>query len=114
MSLFLHRICRFSTIAHSDLVLALERPGLDKIQRHHLNGDSMKTVLQTLLLVLFALPLAAQGAPPQNAADQPYVMEYYYKVQWGTSAGISPALPQEPLSPAPQRGRERAHAVGKD
>jgi hypothetical protein len=44
---------------------------------------SMKNVLQTLLFVLFALPLAAQGAPPQNAADQPYVMEYYYKVQWG-------------------------------
>jgi len=29
------------------------------------------------------LPLAAPGAPPQNAADQPYIMEYYYKVQWG-------------------------------
>src|SRR5690348_16434053 len=43
----------------------------------------MKNVLQTLLLVLFALPLIAQGAPPQNAPDQPYVMEYYYKVQWG-------------------------------
>jgi len=25
----------------------------------------------------------AQGAPPQGAADSPYVMEYYYKVQWG-------------------------------
>src|SRR6476620_6277766 len=44
---------------------------------------SMKNVLQILLFVLFALPLAAQGAPPQNAADQPYIMEYYYKVQWG-------------------------------
>ena len=43
----------------------------------------MKNVLQFLLLVLFALPLVAQGAPPQNAPDQPYVMEYYYKVQWG-------------------------------
>ena len=43
----------------------------------------MKNVLQPLLLVLFSLPLAAQGAPPQNAPDQPYVMEYYYKVQWG-------------------------------
>ena len=43
----------------------------------------MKNLLQTLLLVLFALPLAAQGAPPQAAADQPYAMEYYYKVQWG-------------------------------
>ena len=43
----------------------------------------MKTVLLVLLLFVVALPLAAQGAPPQGAADQPYVMEYYYKVQWG-------------------------------
>lgn len=27
--------------------------------------------------------LYAQGAPPQGAADQPYTVEYYYKVQWG-------------------------------
>jgi hypothetical protein len=44
--------------------------------------------------VLFALPVLisllligavvhAQGAPPQGAADQPYTVEYYYKVQWG-------------------------------
>ncbi|HUO60188.1 MAG TPA: hypothetical protein VMU24_05930 [Candidatus Acidoferrales bacterium] len=26
---------------------------------------------------------AAQSAPPQTAADQPYTMEYYYKVRWG-------------------------------
>ncbi|HEX4284597.1 MAG TPA: hypothetical protein VHZ28_05860 [Terracidiphilus sp.] len=25
----------------------------------------------------------AQGAPPQGGADQPYSVEYYYKVQWG-------------------------------
>ena len=25
----------------------------------------------------------AQGAPPQGLADQPYTMEYYYKVEWG-------------------------------
>jgi len=43
----------------------------------------MKTFLLALTLAAFALPLVAQGAPPQNAADQPYVMEYYYKVQWG-------------------------------
>src|SRR4249920_1784129 len=43
----------------------------------------MKNLLLSLLVFLFALPLIAQGAPPQNAADQPYVMEYYYKVQWG-------------------------------
>jgi hypothetical protein len=30
-----------------------------------------------------ATPLLAQGAPPQGGADQPYTVEYYYKVQWG-------------------------------
>ena len=40
--------------------------------------------MKTLLLVLLsAFPLLAQGAPPQGGADQPYSMEYYYKVQWG-------------------------------
>jgi len=40
-------------------------------------------------MLLFALPailspvLMAQGAPPQGGANQPYVMEYYYKIQWG-------------------------------
>jgi hypothetical protein len=43
----------------------------------------MKNVVFTLLLSVFARQLAAQGAPPQMAADQPYTMEYYYKVQWG-------------------------------
>jgi hypothetical protein len=36
-----------------------------------------------LLLSLVASPLAAQGAPPQGSANQPYTMEYYYKTQWG-------------------------------
>jgi hypothetical protein len=38
-----------------------------------------------LLLSLVALPRlsAAQGSPPQSAANQPYTMEYYYKTQWG-------------------------------
>jgi hypothetical protein len=38
-----------------------------------------------LALIITAVPLAAlsQGAPPQTGADQPYTMEYYYKVQWG-------------------------------
>src|SRR6201984_1481547 len=42
----------------------------------------MKPLLSALL---FLLPITAlaQGAPPQGAADQPYTMEYYYKVQWG-------------------------------
>lgn len=43
----------------------------------------MRNILFTLLLPLLASPLFAQGAPPQGAPDQPYIMEYYYKVQWG-------------------------------
>jgi len=43
----------------------------------------MKNVFFTLLLSLPVGPLVAQGAPPQGGADQPYAMEYYYKVQWG-------------------------------
>jgi hypothetical protein len=43
----------------------------------------MRTMTLALFLVAGALPLAAQGAPPQSAANQPYVMEYYYKTQWG-------------------------------
>lgn len=45
-----------------------------------------RALLAVLLLVLtvpFAVPLMAQGAPPQGAADQPYTVEYYYKCQWG-------------------------------
>lgn len=36
-----------------------------------------------LSATLCAAPLMAQGAPPQGAPDQPYTVEYYYKVQWG-------------------------------
>ncbi|MGD1212831.1 MAG: hypothetical protein ABR973_15935 [Candidatus Acidiferrales bacterium] len=43
----------------------------------------MRNTLFALLLSVFAPALLAQGAPPQAAADQPYNMEYYYKVQWG-------------------------------
>ncbi|HXW62858.1 MAG TPA: hypothetical protein VEJ45_09675 [Candidatus Acidoferrales bacterium] len=43
----------------------------------------MRNVLGALLLAVLVPPLFAQGAPPQAAADQPYTMEYYYKVQWG-------------------------------
>ena len=43
----------------------------------------VKNLFRILLLLVIASPLLGQGAPPQNAADQPYVMEYYYKVQWG-------------------------------
>ncbi len=44
----------------------------------------MKTVfLAVLLLIAIAPAVLAQGAPPQGSADKPYVMEFYYKVQWG-------------------------------
>lgn len=43
----------------------------------------MKRFLIALLFAVLASSLFAQGAPPQGAADQPYVMEYYYKTQWG-------------------------------
>jgi hypothetical protein len=45
-----------------------------------------RALLAVLLMILtapFAVELMAQGAPPQSGADQPYVVEYYYKVQWG-------------------------------
>ncbi len=43
----------------------------------------MRNLLLTLLLSACAPSLFAQGAPPQASPDQPYTMEYYYKVQWG-------------------------------
>jgi hypothetical protein len=43
----------------------------------------MRKILFALLLLLVAHLLLAQGAPPHAAADQPYAVEFYYKVQWG-------------------------------
>ena len=43
----------------------------------------MKKILFVLLLSVMVRPLLAQGAPSQGAPDQPYTVEYYYKVQWG-------------------------------
>jgi hypothetical protein len=47
----------------------------------------MRKFLLTVFALVFALSTAsllwAQGAPPQGGADQPYTVEYYYKVQWG-------------------------------
>src|SRR3569833_246151 len=47
----------------------------------------MRRVLRVLLFFAIAIvssaQLMAQGAPPQGGADQPYVVEYYYKTQWG-------------------------------
>jgi hypothetical protein len=46
-------------------------------------GGLMKNSLIAFLFAVLALPALAQGAPPQGGANQPYTMEYYYKVQWG-------------------------------
>jgi hypothetical protein len=43
----------------------------------------MRRLLLTVVLSVLAQSVFAQGAPPQGAADQPYTLEYYYKVQWG-------------------------------
>jgi len=43
----------------------------------------MKGIVLALCLAAVAPSLGAQGAPPQGGANQPYVMEYYYKTQWG-------------------------------
>ena len=47
----------------------------------------MRKFLLSVFAVIFMAaaprPLTSQGAPPQGGADQPYAIEYYYKVQWG-------------------------------
>jgi hypothetical protein len=43
----------------------------------------MRNILLALLLSVCARPLLAQGSPPHAGPDQPYTVEYYYKVQWG-------------------------------
>ena len=43
----------------------------------------MKSLLFAILLSIIARPIFPQGSPAQVAPDQPYTVEYYYKVQWG-------------------------------
>jgi hypothetical protein len=43
----------------------------------------MQRILLSILIWAAAKPALAQGSPPQAGADQPYAVEYYYKVQWG-------------------------------
>ncbi|HEU4997132.1 MAG TPA: hypothetical protein VFT29_20085, partial [Gemmatimonadaceae bacterium] len=42
-----------------------------------------KLLIALVSSVFLAAPAFAQGAPPQAGSNQPYTMEYYYKVQWG-------------------------------
>jgi hypothetical protein len=44
---------------------------------------SFQALSLSLSLLGLTQPVAAQGAPAQGGANQPYTMEYYYKVQWG-------------------------------
>ena len=44
---------------------------------------SFLSLFAVVLAALASRPLISQGAPPQSTADQPYSVEYYYKVQWG-------------------------------
>src|SRR6266513_1352340 len=46
-------------------------------------GRILVAALSVIFAASVAVPVVAQGAPPQGGADQPYTMEYYYKVQWG-------------------------------
>jgi len=47
----------------------------------------MRKIFIAVLAVVFAGAISgslmAQGAPPPGGSDQPYTVEYYYKVQWG-------------------------------
>ena len=43
----------------------------------------MRRLLFALALCIPAATVAGQGSPPQTGASDPYVMEYYYKTQWG-------------------------------
>ena len=44
---------------------------------------SLAALLFTSLLLVSSGSVFAHGALAQGGADQPYTMEYYYKVQWG-------------------------------
>jgi hypothetical protein len=57
-------------------------------QYHRLSNKESGGFMRQFLVVfvtiaVLAVVASAQSAPPQTAADQPYTMEYYYKVRWG-------------------------------
>src|SRR6201982_2234015 len=53
------------------------------MRSHFVLGGSMRKILLTLLLSVSVRPVLPQGAPPQAGPEQPYTVEYYYKLQWG-------------------------------
>ena len=86
--------------------------------REALMQISLRRILLALVASAFVAgishPLAAQGAPPQTRAGQPYTIEYYYKCQWGHQAGVSRTLPQEPLPAAQEDSVHGPHSLGED
>lgn len=53
-------------------------------EKSRVMGGLMRNTLLLMMIVAVAAAVSwGQGAPPQGGADQAYVMEYYYKVQWG-------------------------------
>lgn len=45
--------------------------------------SSIRWLGPAALLFLSAVPLAGQARPAPAAADEPYVVDYYYKARWG-------------------------------
>ena len=48
-----------------------------------LRSKRASALVGTMLLAAIAQPVFGQGSPARAGADQPYTVEYYYKVQWG-------------------------------
>ena len=69
-------------------------------------------VFAVLLPLQFVATLVAQGAPPQGGADQPYTVEYYYKVQWGHQQEFLDLLGATNLIPGPN-STELAIQIGR-
>ena len=46
----------------------------------------MRRLLAVLLFITIAVPIASYGQSGPAATDNPFVVEYYYKVKWGHAA----------------------------
>jgi hypothetical protein len=74
----------------------------------------MKHILFTFSVLVLSRHLFARGSPTQGAADQPYTMEYYYKVQWGHQQEFLQLFLKESL-PAPSEDcADGPHDLGQD
>jgi hypothetical protein len=43
----------------------------------------MKKFVIAFLFLTSVVPVFGQGSPAHSGVDQPYIMEFYYKTQWG-------------------------------